>query len=127
MLVRIDIPAWPARTGSAVQEIAMRLGDFALAGVATTLTVGDDGRISRARIVCFGVDDRPARQHQAEQELIGGAPGDDVFAAAARVVSEHVQPTADIHASAGYRKRVAGILTQRALAASLSRIKQEAA
>jgi aerobic carbon-monoxide dehydrogenase medium subunit len=127
MLVRIDIPDWPPQTGSAVQEIAMRLGDFALAGVATTLTLGDDGRVSRARIVCFGVDERPARQHDAEQSLVGAAPGDAAFEAAARVVSDHLQPSADIHASADYRKRVAGVLTQRALATSLTRIDQKVA
>jgi aerobic carbon-monoxide dehydrogenase medium subunit len=127
MLVRIDIPDWPPQTGSAVQEIAMRLGDFALAGVAATLTLGDDGRVSRARIVCFGVDERPARQHDAEQSLVGAAPGDAAFEAAARVVSDHLQPSADIHASADYRKRVAGVLTQRALATSLTRIDQKVA
>jgi aerobic carbon-monoxide dehydrogenase medium subunit len=127
MLVRIDVPAWPAQTGSAVQEIAMRLGDFALAGVATTLTLGDDGRVARARIVCFGVDERPVRQPDAEQSLVGAIPGAAAFEAAACVVSEHLQPSADIHASADYRKRVAGVLTERALAASLTRINQRVA
>jgi carbon-monoxide dehydrogenase medium subunit len=124
MLVGIDIPAWPERTGSAVQEIAMRLGDFALAGVATTLTLDGDGRVSRARIVCFGVDDRPVRQQEAEQSLVGTAAGDAAFEEAGRLVSARLQPTADIHASGEYRKRVAGTLTQRALSASLGRIKQ---
>jgi carbon-monoxide dehydrogenase medium subunit len=124
MLVRIDIPAWPEQTGSSLQEVAMRLGDFALGGVATTLTLGADGRVARARIVCFGVGERPLRQTEAEQSLVGATPGDEAFAEAGRLVSARVEPTEDIHASAGYRKRLAGILTRRALAESHSRIRQ---
>ncbi len=124
MLVRVDIPAWPEQTGSSLQEVAMRLGDFALGGVATTLTLGPDGRVIRARIVCFGVGERPLRQTEAEQSLKGATPGDDAFAEAGRIVTARIDPTADIHASASYRKRLAGILTRRALAAAHTRIRE---
>src|SRR5207302_1629699 len=53
VLIRIDIPPWPSRTGSSVQEVAIRTGDFALGGVAATLTLDEENRIERARIVCF--------------------------------------------------------------------------
>jgi carbon-monoxide dehydrogenase medium subunit len=118
MLVRIDIPRSPEQTGSSLQEVAMRLGDFALGGVATTLTLGSDGRISRARIVCFGLGDRPLRQTEAEQSLQGGLADETAFAAAGRIVTTRVTPTDDIHASASYRQRLAGVLTRRALAAA---------
>jgi carbon-monoxide dehydrogenase medium subunit len=126
LLLRLDVPAWPERTGSSVQEVAMRMGDFALGGVATTLTLGDDGSISRTRIVCFGVDDRPLRVEEAEQSLVGAQPGQAAFSEAGRVVSARVEPSDDIHASAGYRKRLAGVLTERALAASYTTIKEQA-
>jgi carbon-monoxide dehydrogenase medium subunit len=124
MLIRIDIPGLPEQTGSSVQEVAMRLGDFALAGVVTTLTLDASARVSRARIVCFGVGERPLRQREAEQSLQGAVPGDTAFAEAGRLVSARVQPTDDIHASAGYRQRVAAVLTRRALTASLSTIRE---
>lgn len=127
VLVRIDVPTWPDRSASSVEEVAMRLGDFALGGVATRLTLGSDERIADARIVCFGVDERPVRQREAEASLIGQRPSDDVFRAAGRLASDHVQPTDDIHASAAYRRRLTGILTQRALATSFSRIKEAVA
>jgi carbon-monoxide dehydrogenase medium subunit len=123
MLVRIDVPAWAEQTGSSLQEVAIRLGDFALGGVATTLTLGFDGRVSQARIVCFGVEERPVRQVEAEQSLEGATPGDAAFAEAGQLVSARVQSSDDIHASASYRQRLAGILTRRALAASLTSIK----
>jgi aerobic carbon-monoxide dehydrogenase medium subunit len=124
MLVRIDIPASPEQTGSSLQEVAMRLGDFALGGVATTLTLGRDGHVSRARIVCFGVGERPLRQTEAEQSLEGAVAGHEAFAEAGRIVSTRVTPTDDIHASASYRKRLAGILTRRALTAAHSAIRE---
>ena len=127
LLVRIDVPAWPERSGSSVQEVAMRLGDFALAGVVTRLTLDAGGRVADARIVCFGIGDRPLRQHEAEQSLQGAPASDEAFAEAGRIVSARVQPSDDIHASAGYRRRSAGLLTRRALAASMSTIKEAVA
>jgi len=124
MLVRIDIPVSPEQTGSSLQEVAMRLGDFALGGVATTLSLGRDGRVSRARIVCFGVDERPLRQTDAEESLVGAGASDAAFAEAGRIVTARVDPSDDIHASASYRKRLAGILTRRALSAAHSAIRE---
>jgi carbon-monoxide dehydrogenase medium subunit len=125
--VRVEIPASPEQTGSSLQEVAMRLGDFALGGVATTLSLGRDGRVSRARIVCFGVDERPLRQTEAEESLVGATAGDAAFAEAGRIVTVRVDPSDDIHASASYRKRLAGILTRRTLSAAHSAIRETVA
>jgi carbon-monoxide dehydrogenase medium subunit len=119
LLVEVELPPWPERTGSSLQEVAIRRGDFALGGVATLLSLDPAGTISGARIVPFAVGERPVRVREAEEFLIGTRPGEQGFAAAAAIVSEQVEPWDDIHASAAYRKRLAGLLTQRALAASL--------
>jgi carbon-monoxide dehydrogenase medium subunit len=119
LLTRIALPPWPAHTGSSLMEVAVRVGDFALAGVATTVTVGEDGRIAAAHIVCFGVDERPLRMADAESFLAGEAPGDAAFSEAGRIAAERLHPMDDIHASAAYRKRLVGVLTRRALAASV--------
>src|SRR5437773_1595860 len=65
LLTAIVLPAWPARTGSSLQEVAIRRGDFALGGVAATLTLDAAGRVAAARIVCFGVGPRPLRARDA--------------------------------------------------------------
>jgi carbon-monoxide dehydrogenase medium subunit len=122
MLVEVEVPAWPERTGSSLQEVAIRRGDFALGGVATMLSLDAEGRISGARIVPFGVGDRPVRQREAEASLLGSPPGEDAFAQAGRIVAERVEPWDDIHASAAYRRRLADLLTRRALAASLAEV-----
>src|SRR6185436_14623570 len=45
LLTEIALPPWPARTGSSLQEVAIRRGDFALGGVAATLTLDAQGRV----------------------------------------------------------------------------------
>ncbi len=117
LIVRIEAPSLPKRTGTSVQEVAMRVGDFALAGVVTTLTVGPTRLVTRARIVCFGVGDRPMRIRNAEVSLEGQVAGEESFAAAGHMVSAALQGevVADMHASAAYRQRVCGVLAKRAL------------
>jgi aerobic carbon-monoxide dehydrogenase medium subunit len=120
LLVEVEVPTWPERTGSSLQEVAVRRGDFALGGVASVLSLDGAGNISAARIVPFGVGERPVRVRDAEQALLGRRPGEAAFAEAGAIVSQGVEPWDDIHASAAYRKRLAGLLTQRALAASFN-------
>jgi carbon-monoxide dehydrogenase medium subunit len=119
MLTAIDIPVMPARTGVGFQEFARRRGDFALAGVAATLTLGADGTVSDARIACIGVEDRPVAVTAPAQMLKGSQPSARTFAEARRIVAERVSPRDDIHATATYRRHLAGVLTERALAAAL--------
>ncbi len=120
LLTEVALPPWPARTGSSLHEVAIRRGDFALGGVAATLTLDGEGRVRDARIVCFGVGPRPLRVADAERSLQGGAPSATAFAEAGRLASAAVDPSDDIHASAAYRKRLAGVLTTRALGAALA-------
>ncbi len=127
MLVRVEVQAASKQTGSSIQEVAMRAGDFALAGVAACVTLGTDGLVSRARVVCFGVGDRPTRMREAEASFEGSPPTSDVIAAAAELVSARVEPVEDIHASAAYRKRVVRILTRRALESAVSTVSEVAA
>jgi carbon-monoxide dehydrogenase medium subunit len=120
LLTEIALPPWPARTGSGVREVAKRHGDFALGGVAATLTLDAQGRVARARLVGFGVGPVPMRLADAERSLVGGAPTPTAFTEAGRLASAAVDPADDIHASAAYRTRLAGVLTTRALADALA-------
>ncbi len=121
LLVEVGLRPWPARTGSSLHEVAIRRGDFALGGVAATLTLDQNGRVEDARIACFGVGPRPVRARDAERSLVGGAPSASALAEAGRLASAAVNPEDDIHASRAYRRRLAGVLTKRALAEAASR------
>ena len=106
LLVAAHFPVWPARSGFAIEEVARRHGDFALAGVACALTEG------RAGIALFGVGSTPVRARAAEAALVAGAAPADVAQAAV----DDLDPSGDVHASASTRTRIARHLVERAVA-----------
>jgi carbon-monoxide dehydrogenase medium subunit len=117
ILTELRIPGLPARSGSAFVEFARREGDYALAGVAAALTLNEDGTIAQARLGLCSVGPAPVRAHAAEEALCGQHPGPEAWsAAAAAVISELKEPPSDIHGSADYRRHLAGVMTERALA-----------
>jgi CO/xanthine dehydrogenase FAD-binding subunit len=121
LLVEVRLPMSPPRTGTAFMEISRRHGDFALVGVAATLTVDEAGVCTGSAIALTGVGPTPVMAREAARALIGAKPTATAFEAAGRRVSESVQPDSDLHASSEYRKHVAGVLTRRALTRAAER------
>jgi aerobic carbon-monoxide dehydrogenase medium subunit len=113
ILVEAWFPPLRTNTGQAWVEFARRHGDFALAGVAVSLSLDGD-QVSHASIVLTGVGGKPARAREAETLLIGGSVSDRASAAADAARSA-IDPDADIHASKEYRTHLAGVLTERAI------------
>jgi carbon-monoxide dehydrogenase medium subunit len=112
VLTHVRLPREEVLTGFA--EVARKAGDFALAGAAVALSM--DGATCRsARIALFGVSDRPLRASGAEQALAGRTLA-EAATDAARLASEGLDAKSDGHASAEYRKEVAGVVVARALA-----------
>jgi carbon-monoxide dehydrogenase medium subunit len=122
LVTEARFPALPAGAGWAWKEISRRHGDFALAGVGVVLAVRG-GAIRDARIALIGVGATPVRAVRAERSLHGAAPSDKVWEGAEEAVRAEVDPDGDIHASAEYRRHVAGVLTRRALAEAASRVR----
>lgn len=116
LLTAIEVPPMAPRTGWAFLEMARRHGDFALAGVACTLTLDESDRCAQARIALFGVGDGPMVSTGAAAVLIGATPGPATFQEAAAAVEKEVDPPSDIHATAAYRRSLIAVLTRRALA-----------
>ena len=104
-------------TGVSFSEVARRHGDFAIVGLAAALVLSD-GTISAARLAFAGLSDVPVRATAAESLLIGAAPSTELFAEAARRATENLDPPADLHGSAEYRKKVAATLVRRGLQAA---------
>jgi len=115
LLVGVSFPVWSGRSGFAVEELARRHGDFALAGVALGVELDGDDRIRRGAIGLLGLGSTPERATAAEAELTGrpvsdvdpAAVGDLAMAGLASV------PT-DLHGSADYRTRIGAALVTRA-------------
>jgi aerobic carbon-monoxide dehydrogenase medium subunit len=88
LLTRVTLPEWPADARWGFAEVARRPGDFALAGAACSVVGG------RRRVVVFATGALP--------QLIEDPAG--------------IEATGDLHASAEYRRTVAGRLVERVLA-----------
>ena len=117
ILTEARVPAHGRGWGFA--EVARRSGDFALAGVVAVLdrVPGSTAPCVSARVVGFGVGDRPVRFLEAERVLTTAAP--DPVRAGAAVACE---PPADVHASAAYRRHLAAVLTEDAVRQALARL-----
>ncbi|HMD94228.1 MAG TPA: xanthine dehydrogenase family protein subunit M [Trebonia sp.] len=117
LLVEVRFPAAGRGTGTSFQEVARRHGDFAIVGLAVSLTLSD-GVISDARLAFSGVSDVPVRAAGAEDLLVGERPSPGLFDEAARRATEDLDPPADLHGSSDYRKKVAAALVRRGLRAA---------
>lgn len=116
----IAVPALPAGTGWAFEEVARRSGDFALAAVGVILAV-EGGRVTEARIGVMGVGDTPLRIDDAETALYDETCNDATLDAAVRAVRAGVDPATDLHGSADYRRHLVGVLARRAVATAWRR------
>jgi aerobic carbon-monoxide dehydrogenase medium subunit len=115
LLMEVRIPVVPSGQGWGFQEMSIRKGDFALAGVATTLSVAK-GRIAAAAISICGVGDRAQRLPSAEAMLIGHAPDTGTFRKAGDAAAAAVEPQSDVNADKEYRRDLVRTLVTRALA-----------
>lgn len=120
LLTGIELPFLPPGTGWGFAEVARRHGDYALAAVAVTMRV-EDARARGVRIAMMGIADRPLCANTAAAELEATDCGPQALHRAADAVRAAVAPTTDLHASADYRKHLAGVLTERAAAAAWQR------
>jgi len=117
LLVEVRFPAAGRGTGISFQEVARRHGDFAIVGLAASLTLSE-GAISDARLAFAGVSDVPVRAVGAEGLLVGEEPSAELFDEAARRATGDIDPPADLHGSSDYRKKVAAALVRRGLRAA---------
>ena len=111
LVVAIDVPVRAPGTGYAWLELSRRHGDFALAGVAAVVEVDGDGRAVRARLALAGVAPAP---------VAVDVPG-EALADAGRLAAAAARPPSDVHASAAYRRRLVGVLAERATERALAR------
>jgi aerobic carbon-monoxide dehydrogenase medium subunit len=121
LLVAVELEPPPQGTGWAFREVARTHGAFALAGAAALLHIGEDGGIDLARLALLGVGSVPYVPEWLDEMASGEAPDESLFRRIGERVVDGVGPADDVHATADYRRRVAGVLTVRALAEAAER------
>lgn len=112
---RASVPAIAARHGVAIDEISRRHGDYALCGVAAIVGSSSAGVIETVRAGYLSVSETPMVIDLSETFADGTASASNL-AAAAEIAMQAVDPEADIHATADYRRHLAGVLTRRVVA-----------
>jgi carbon-monoxide dehydrogenase medium subunit len=120
LAVAATFPAPPPHTGCAFVEVSRRAGDYALAGLACTVTLDADGLISSALACYISVGPTPLLIDLTD--AVAGSTVD--WTAAGRAAQSVVEPDDDIHATADYRQHLVGVLTARAGALALARAKE---
>jgi carbon-monoxide dehydrogenase medium subunit len=110
-------PTLAARTGWAVDELARRHGDFALAGVALVVTADGDGTPTAAKAAYMSCAPTPVVLDVGPAATGGRGHPDDVY----DLVASALDPTGDVHATGEYRRHLAATLTVRAFDRALAR------
>jgi carbon-monoxide dehydrogenase medium subunit len=120
LLTDIEFPKLPPRTGWGFEEVARRSGDFALACVATTISIAD-GTMEEVRIGMMGVGETAMRAIDAESILTGQILSDELMDEAVASIRAAVEPNTDLHASSDYRRHLVGVLARRAIVSAWQR------
>jgi aerobic carbon-monoxide dehydrogenase medium subunit len=114
LAIEAVFPVLPASAGCAFTEVSRRLGDYAVCGVGAVVELDGDGQLTSARTAYLSVAGTPL-----VLDLTPACDGDD-FAAAGQFATDQLRPAGDIHATAAYRRHLAGVLTERALCDALT-------
>ena len=115
IIVEVRLPPWPKGRRWGFQEFARRRGDFAMAGAAVFYDEDARGRATNAHVGVIGVADRPLRLAAVEARINGQTIDEATIAKAEAATAAAIDPPEDIHASAAYRRALAGTMVERAL------------
>ena len=112
VVTHVEVPALPPHTGWSFQELARRVGDFAVSAVAAVITLAGD-HCRDARLVACAVAQRPLELTAAEGVLRGAKPED---------VLDEIESRAGAAVSPnGYKAAVTGVLARRAVVEAVDR------
>jgi len=112
----IRIPNMPSQT----KAVFLKLGNrkamaIAVASVALRLSLNELGQVFEARIALGSVAPMPVRAYQAEAILQSNPLTEEIIINAAQAAVRAASPITDLRASSGYRSKMVGVLTRRAL------------
>ncbi|HCG01951.1 MAG TPA: carbon monoxide dehydrogenase [Chloroflexi bacterium] len=119
VVTEIRVPYASGRTSSTYQKFRQRAADWAIVGVAVSLTL-DNGSVRDAGVVLTNVGSTPVRATAVEEALRGGPSTREALGAAAERAADGLNPPGELKGSPEYKLHLARILTLRALETALS-------
>jgi aerobic carbon-monoxide dehydrogenase medium subunit len=120
--LEVRFPTPPARTAGSYQKIERKVGDFATAAAAARITLAENGTIAGSGIAIGAAGPCAMRVADAELLLQGSTPSKELIRAAGDAARKLADPSADNRGSVEYKKDMAGVLVERAIAAALGRL-----
>ena len=116
ILVEIELPFSPSRTGWSFMEVAPRAGDYAMMGVAALVILDESGKCKSAKLVFLNAGDGPVDAVEAAGSLVGETVNDVLIESAAVHASEkEINPFGSMHASVDFQRHLAKVLTKQTL------------
>jgi carbon-monoxide dehydrogenase medium subunit len=125
LLTEVLFPPLPPRTGSSYQQVARQRGGYALAAVASVVSLDESGKCTQIRMSLVSVSDTPALSKVAPKILIGKKPTPELINEVANTVAaSEIDPGTDLHATADYRRHLVQVLVVRSLTEAFARANQ---
>ena len=120
MLTEVRIPTPAKGVGMSYQKLKRKVGDYAIAAAAVTLSMSD-GHCADAAVALTNVGDMALLAPAAADAIRGTGVDAAAIAAAAEAAMAASSPAADLRGTVEYRTAMAGQMTRQAIAAALSR------
>jgi CO/xanthine dehydrogenase FAD-binding subunit len=125
LLVALRVPRPPARTADAYLRLIPRSEmDIAVAAAGASLTVDPDGVCTSARVAIGAVGPIGLVVPEAADAVVGSRLDPTALQRAAEAASAAARPIDDKRGTIAYRRKVAGVLTSRALGIAFTRAKE---
>lgn len=120
ILSAVSIPLPPQGHGYAYEKLKRKVGDYATAAAAVTLTVAG-GKVASCSIALTNLSEIPLLAEEAAQAVVGTSLDDQAIAAAVDAARAIMNPAADARGTSEYRTHVGGIMVARALKRAAAR------
>jgi CO/xanthine dehydrogenase FAD-binding subunit len=115
-LTAVSFPVWHgAHVGAGFTEVSARKSDFAFASAASQVELDDDGACRRIVLGVGAITPVPLRLDVVASALVGTRITEPAAREAITAALATIEPMADLHASAEYRRRAAAHLAVRAI------------
>lgn len=123
LITAVHVPVLGPGTGSAYLKVEHPASGYAVCGAAAVVTIGDDGRCTKAVLAFNGIADTPVHADAVATTLVGGPLEDSAIDEAVNSLLSVADPLGDAQASGEYRVHLAKVHGRRALKLARDRAK----
>jgi aerobic carbon-monoxide dehydrogenase medium subunit len=121
LVTAVIFPPLARGEGWGHRTFARRHGDFAIVAAAATLTLAPESSVARLRLALSGLSDTPVALGDLAAAQRGRTADATWMREVAAAVASSLQPAADLQASAEFRRDLAAVLMEDALADAMRR------